>query len=472
MIERSETIRVRRTSEEAFAYLADFRSTAEWDATARNATKLTPGPVRIGTRFHVNCALPLGSIDLAYEVAELQPCRLLVLRGSCPIFEVRDTIEFLEEGELTRIDYCATFTLAPLLAPFTDALRPGLERMGRSSAEGLRQALEDRFPAPGTEPAQRALAPHVARFTRWGYHRARKHWNPVSASLRGRNSLVTGATSGLGAATAMELARRGASVTLVARDAARAEHTRRTIVDETGNDAVAVEIADLTLLAEVDRLCHRLRERGVPLHILVNNAGALFAGHEFTAEGHERSLALLLLSPYRLTLGIRPLLEQAGAARVVNIVSGGMYTQKLSLQALACTPAQWYSGPVAYARAKRALMAVTRKWANEWRELGIAVNAMHPGWVDTPGLAQSLPQFYALARPLLRTPEQGADTIIWLAAASEAGTLAGGLFLDREAQPLHLKADTRESGRERKAVLDWLRRFDPWHKDDTLARAS
>ncbi|MCB1733255.1 MAG: SDR family oxidoreductase, partial [Halieaceae bacterium] len=195
-----------------------------------------------------------------------------------------------------------------------------------------------------------------------------------------------------------------------------------------------------------------------PIDVLVNNAGALFNPRGETPEGLEQSFALLLLSPYRLTEGLKPLLARAGQARVINVVSGGMYSQRLDLDRLEA-PVEDYSGSVAYARAKRGLMIVTRHWAQAWADQNIVVNAMHPGWADTPGVESSLPIFHRLTRPLLRTPEQGADTIVWLASASEAGKASGKLFLDRQPRSSHLLASTRETAAEREALLEALAHY-------------
>ena len=98
-------------------------------------------------------------------------------------------------------------------------------------------------------------------------------------------------------------------------------------------------------------------------------------------------------------------------------------------------------------------MIVTQQWANEWAGDGIVVNAMHPGWAETRGVETALPTFHRITRPLLRTPEQGADTIVWLAVATEAGALNGQLLLDREPRTAHLKASTREPAAERKHLM-------------------
>jgi NAD(P)-dependent dehydrogenase (short-subunit alcohol dehydrogenase family) len=204
---------------------------------------------------------------------------------------------------------------------------------------------------------------------------------------------------------------------------------------------------------------------------LINNAGALFNPRALTAEGLEQSFALLLLSPVRLTLGLKPLLARAGAARVINVVSGGMYSQKLNVDELIC-PEQGYSGSVAYAKAKRALMVTTEQWAQEWADDNIVVNAMHPGWANTPGVENALPGFHKLTRLILRSPAEGADTINWLAVATEAGKISGKLFLDREPRTTHLMSSTVEEHAEREKLRQFLANFTLEHAQETPRKAS
>ena len=271
--------------------------------------------------------------------------------------------------------------------------------------------------------------------------------------------VVTGATAGLGYVVARELARRGVVLTLVARDHEKAEKVVAELKKETGNSDIAFELADLSLLGDVDQLIKRLKKSGKPIDVLINNAGALFNHRELTAEGLERSAALLLLSPARLTEGLKSLLAKATAPRVVNVVSGGMYSQKLDVDALLKDDDGDYSGSATYARQKRALMVLTEEWAREWKDQGIVVNAMHPGWADTPGVRSALPLFRRLARSVLRTSEEGADTIVWLAVAREAGQVSGKLFLDREVRSTHFLKATIEPREERIKLLDFLNQF-------------
>ena len=169
----------------------------------------------------------------------------------------------------------------------------------------------------------------------------------------------------------------------------------------------------------------------------------------------------------RLVHRLHPLLREA-EGRVVNVLSGGMYSQPLSVKRLQARP-EGYSGAVAYARCKRALMIKTEQWAEDWAADGIVVNAMHPGWADTPGVETALPEFHKLTRLVLRTPEEGADTINWLAVAREAGQLTGKLFLDREPRTTHLTDSTRESAESREQLRDILDNWDNPEASDQAA---
>jgi NAD(P)-dependent dehydrogenase (short-subunit alcohol dehydrogenase family) len=458
-----EIVEVPRAVEDVFAYISDFTTTAEWDSTVLSARKLTPGPIDLGTQFEVVCALPLGSVTLLYTIKRLLPHKLVELSGSSRFFDVLDTISLTPTAAGTRIDYRAQFTFKPLVAPVAALSAEGLQRMGRESVVGLERALRDQFHLQETprlvRAADRLVLPGVSLFSRLGYSLARKRFNPVSANVRNRHIMITGASAGLGYAAALELARRGAELTLVMRDRERARSAVEQLQRETGNTAIRFELADLSLMAEVDALVARMKKRGEPLDVLINNAGALFNPRAVTAEGLEQSFALLLLSPYRLTEGLKPLLAMSSAPRVINVVSGGMYSQQLQVDQLQMPDTAEYSGSVAYARQKRALMVLTQEWAAQWQKEGIVVNAMHPGWADTPGVRSALPQFRKLTRRVLRSSQEGADTIVWLAAATEAGSVSGKLFLDREVHTTHLLGKTRETPQERAKLMAFLRDF-------------
>ena len=469
-----EKIEVARPIEEVFAYVADFTTTQEWDATATEASKLTPGPIRRGTRFAVTCSGPVGPIKLEYKVISLRQDRLIELRGTSRGFDILDSIQFTPIAGGTQVDYRAEFFFKGLLKGLAPAFGTGLKRMGEKALQGMKEALEGSYGAPASSqlpcPPGYRLPGALYDFTRLGYRRARKDWRPDSAFLKGKHMVITGASSGLGYSAALELARRQASLTLVMRNEKKAAEVVENIRKETGNQDISVEIADLALLGDVELLAQRLLEQGRPIHALINNAGALFNERQETAEGIEVNLALLLLSPYRLTLALQPLLAEAHGSRVINVLSGGMYTQKLSVDSLLEKSDQTYQGAAAYAQAKRGLMVATEDLAQRWEKDGIVVNAMHPGWADTPGVESALPLFHRVTRNVLRSPEEGADTMVWLAAAGEAAQVSGQFFLDRKAVPVHLQGRTRETVQERSRLLNFLANYD-WPEQVAVAEA-
>jgi NAD(P)-dependent dehydrogenase (short-subunit alcohol dehydrogenase family)/carbon monoxide dehydrogenase subunit G len=458
MIKLKEVISVNRQPNEIFDYVKNFASCQEWDSTAIEAVKTSDGPIDVGTTFRVVCALPLGSLTLKYTIEHLEQDRIIVLTGVGRFFNVVDTITLSPDGEGTRLTYEAVFSFKGLLSTLAPSMEAGLTRMGRESIQvGLKQALDDDYTVP-TRSSRSAftsslVVPALADFSRIGYRRGQKRWNPISASLVGKHVLITGATAGLGLATARKLAEMGAALTLVVRDREKGAALLRELETETGNNALHLEIADLSLMADVDKLVARLKKRARQFDVCINNAGALFNSFELTSEGLERSFALLLLSPYRLMHGIKSLLGEG--SRVINVVSGGMYSQRLDVDAMLHAD-DGYRGAAAYAMAKRGFVVVTEAWSQNWAEDGIVVNSMHPGWADTPGVESSLPAFHRITRPILRTPAEGADTIVWLASATEAGRVSGKLFLDREPQSTHLVNATREGERERRRLLDLL----------------
>lgn len=460
MITLHEEIVVPRSVEHCFRYVADFRSAKEWDATATRAEKITLGPVGLGTQFDLDCAVGPSSINLVYEIEEFQPWHSVVLVGRGRYFDVRDTIVFSEHPEGTHIDYSAEFSYRSGLEKVAKRFEAGMRTMGAESLAGLRAALLDNNPAPrisaGAKRADHWVLPGIAMFSRYGFTRGAKRWLPVSQFMDGKHVVITGANSGLGLATTLALAEAGAKLTLVIRNADRVDSLREEVRKETGRDDICIELADLSLMADVNALAERLLARGEPIDVLINNAGALFNERALTAEGIERSFALLLLSPWHLTQRLHPLLANHGTpARVINVVSGGMYAEKLVCKRLIMRE-ETYSGPAAYARAKRGLTVMTERWAQAWKDDNIVVNAMHPGWADTPGVQSALPTFRAVTKRILRNSAEGADTIVWLARASEADKVTGQLFLDREPRSPYLLKKTIEAPSERDKLEPFL----------------
>jgi dehydrogenase/reductase SDR family protein 12 len=289
----------------------------------------------------------------------------------------------------------------------------------------------------------------ILRYTKLGFARRSRHWHASDlAAMDGKVVLVTGATSGLGQAAATEFARLGASVWLVARSRERGEDTRARIAEQTGTEDVHVGICDLSDLRSVRRFAEQCEGRPGGLDVLVNNASVLTEERSLSRDGIELTLATNVVGPFLLTKLLVPLLLRSAAARVINVSSGGMYTQGLHLDDLQSAHDR-FRGTVAYARSKRIQVVLSELWAMRLAGTGVVINAMHPGWVDTPGLRGSLPGFHRVVRRLLRTPEQGADTIVWLGSAPQGAAVSGAFWFDRARRPTHLLPWRAESDEDR-----------------------
>ena len=273
---------------------------------------------------------------------------------------------------------------------------------------------------------------------------------------------MTGASSGIGQAAALELARLGASLWLVGRDKERIEATARQ-ARALGEGAVVEPVElDIVDAGGVRAFASRLADRHERLHGLVHAAGALFPTYRSAPSGVELTVATAVVAPFRLTWWLSPLLRRAGDATIVTLSSGGMYSQPFDLEHLEMRPGD-YRGTTAYARAKRAQVVLSHEWAGRWGVDGVASYASHPGWVDTPGLASGLPTFAKLG-PLLRTPAEGADTVVWLVAGGARSPEAvhpttEGFFHDRHRRnEYHLPWTARGAGPGDGARLwDWCR---------------
>jgi dehydrogenase/reductase SDR family protein 12 len=311
----------------------------------------------------------------------------------------------------------------------------------------------------------------VAGYTNLGYRIRSRGWSASELQrTQGKVVLVTGASSGLGLAAAEAFARLGATVWLVVRGRERGEQARARIVERSGNDDVHVGICDLSELESVRQFAGRFRDQAPRLDVLVNNAGVMTGAREVSADGIELTLATNVVGPFLLTNLLIPLLQDSAPARIINVSSGGMYTQKLRVDDLQSERGE-FDGPKVYARTKRAEVILTEMWAEQLAGTGVVVHAMHPGWVDTPGVRSSLPRFYELTRPLLRTPAQGADTIVWLGAATKPGRSSGRFWHDRRPRPTHSLRWTRETRQDREQLLAECVALSGWH-DASVPTAS
>ena len=272
----------------------------------------------------------------------------------------------------------------------------------------------------------------VPSFTRIGYAARRRlfDWDAAEpGSMAGRVVVLTGATGGLGVAIAHGVARLGATVWLLGRDLERVSALGRDITGAVPGAQIRVATADLARLDDVRRVAATLLDQADRIDVLVHNAGILMQRRELTVDALETTTQVHLVAPFLLTSLLLPRMSKTPRARVITVSSGGMYTKRLDVAALSPQPVEAFSGVAAYAQTKRAQVVLTEEWSR--RVTGVAFHAMHPGWVNTPGLTGSLPGFGRLMRPLLRSAEQGADTVVWLAGPASDGVASGGFWHDR-----------------------------------------
>jgi len=253
-----------------------------------------------------------------------------------------------------------------------------------------------------------------------------------------RVCLVTGATTGIGLATAEGLARTGAHVILGARTRERGEAARKRLARTTGSDRVEVVVADLSVQAEVRRLADEVATTHRRLDVLVNNAGMVFSEREETRDGIERTWALNHLAPFLLTNLLTDLLVASAPARVVTVSSNAHTRAHLDLDDPQFARRR-YRAFAAYGQSKLANILFTIELARRLEGTGVTANCLHPGFVRsefgtrTNGL---LRLGIGIARPFGRTPEQGARTSIYLATSPEVANVTGRYFVDcHPAQP-------------------------------------
>ncbi|AYB53079.2 SDR family oxidoreductase [Ralstonia solanacearum] len=257
----------------------------------------------------------------------------------------------------------------------------------------------------------------------------------MAQDLTGKVFLVTGATEGIGKAAATHFAKRGATVTLIGRNKEKAERVVDELKAASGNHNLDCLICDLSRLADVRRAAEDFKAKHGRLDVLVNNAGATFKSPVIGPDGFELTFALNHLSHFQLTHSLFDLIRQTPGARVVSTSSGMQARGALDLQK---TPTS-LEGPGwrAYATSKLANILFTKELQRRLEGTTATANCFEPGTVRTQfgafgsdlGFLMNL--VYALARPFARTPEQGADSLIWLATSPEAASLRGEYVSNR-----------------------------------------
>ncbi len=295
----------------------------------------------------------------------------------------------------------------------------------------------------------------VFSFDKTGFllHKLSFSESDLNVDLSGQVAVVTGANSGMGFATTRFLASRGVRVHMLCRNRRRGLDAIETIRSEIDDANLTLHVVDVSSLSSIHEFVNRYSESH--LDIMIHNAGVLPSERILTNDGLELTWATNILGPFLMTHLMLPQLKNAKRARVIYVSSGGMYPQKLDLEDL-----NWdtrvFDGVRAYANSKRAMVIVNELMAEKYTDTPIRFHAMHPGWADTPAVKTSIPTFYRVTKAILRTPEQGADTIKWLAAAESPQDSSGRFWFDRKQRKTHLLPGTRETETMREQLWELL----------------
>jgi NAD(P)-dependent dehydrogenase (short-subunit alcohol dehydrogenase family) len=259
----------------------------------------------------------------------------------------------------------------------------------------------------------------------------------AALDLDGRICLITGATSGIGFATATGLARLGAHVILVARDELRGQNCREKVREQSGSQRVDLLLADLQSPDEIEALATQVLDRYPSLHVLVNNAGVVNLKREVTPAGLERTFAVNHLAHFQLTNRLLDRLRERAPARIVNVSSHGHRFGSIDLDDLQ-TERKKYAWLRVYGASKLANILFTCELARRLEGSGVTANCLHPGAVAT-SLGKNNGRLGRIVLPLLApfflSPEQGAKTSIFLASSPEVADTSGGYFVKCRAVP-------------------------------------
>jgi len=282
------------------------------------------------------------------------------------------------------------------------------------------------------------------------------------AGMDGKLAVITGGNSGIGRAAAEALARQGAHVVLACRNETTAAQAAKEITAATGQavDTVRLDLADLE---SVRAAAAEIRDRWDRLDILVNNAGLARTRRGVTKQGFETTFGVNYLGHVLLTELLLDRLRASPPSRIVMVGAHAHHLARSGLDFGDLQSARSYRTMLAYGRSKLAAMYYTTELAERLGDSGVTVNGMHPGVVNTnfaislssgPVSRRLLTSAYAVARHLMRTPQQGADTVVWLASSPDAEGVTGGYFVDRKQAAVSGAARDRDAAQRLRAETE------------------
>lgn len=261
-------------------------------------------------------------------------------------------------------------------------------------------------------------------------------WNGVS----GKRVILTGGTSGIGLAAARQLVRLGAQLSIVARSRARAE-----AVTPSFGAPVDVLLADLASQQSVRHLADEILQRYPQVHVLINNAGAIFSTRQLSPDGIELTWAVNHLAPFLLTNLLLQRIIESAPARIITTASGAHFRAQIPFDDMNAERSYRNMGYQRYGETKLANILFTSELARRIEGSGVTANSFHPGFVATAFGENNGPLMsigMRVSHLFARKPDQGADTLVWLADSPDVSGISGAYFVDRhEVRPSHAARD-------------------------------
>jgi retinol dehydrogenase 14 len=261
----------------------------------------------------------------------------------------------------------------------------------------------------------------------------RPEWEKLGGGMSEKVCLITGATSGIGKATAMGLASMGASIVMVGRDRGRGEAVMAEIKEKSGNASVDLMLADVSSQEQIRQLADEFKGAYPRLDVLINNAGVFRSKRTTTEDGIETTFAVNHLAYFLLTNLLLDVLEASAPSRIVNVASGDHSNGTIDFDDL--QGEKGYKGAKAYSQSKLANVLFTYELARRLEGTGVTANCLHPGVVRTnfgSGVSGVFGFMVRALRPLMISPEKGAETSIYLASSPEVEGLSGRYFVKKD----------------------------------------
>jgi NAD(P)-dependent dehydrogenase (short-subunit alcohol dehydrogenase family) len=250
--------------------------------------------------------------------------------------------------------------------------------------------------------------------------------------MKNRICLITGANSGIGKITARELATKGMTILIIARNKEKGEQARQEIIQATGNSAIELYLCDLSVQADIVKVSNEIKAKHNKIDVLINNAGLIIPDYQLSADGIEMTFAINHLGPFLLTNLLLELVKKGNEPRIITVSSEAHRFSNVDFNNLA-SPKK-YSAWLAYGNSKLANILFTKQLAKIVKKDGITANCLHPGAVATnfgAGYSGIAGAFFSLFRPFFISPEKGAETTIYLAISPEVKEMSG-LYFDKK----------------------------------------